>query len=293
MPLSFFVPAEPAPDGPARTDAWSPTDAACSLWSDDHLHGVAVSGFLARAAEAEVAARGRDDLRAARWTVDLFRPARRRVTRARVQVVRESARLCLVDVELVQDTDDGTEVAARASGLFLRAGEPAGGAVWEPEGAPEPPPADLAPPTDRPRLPLFRSEGVGWHSSFAEHQNPGRKTTWQVGVPVVPGERPSGFVAAASVADVASMVTNWGDRGIEQINTDITLTLARAPQGVEIGLEAADRVSADGIAVGTATVFDRAGRLGSAVVTSVSNAKRAVDLTGGDPAEDPRMQRGV
>ena len=140
----------------------------------------------------------------------------------------------------------------------------------------------------------FRTgEGVGWHDSFKEHQNSGRKTTWQVGVPVVPRERPSGFVAAASIADVASMVTNWGDRGIEQINTDITLTLARAPQGVEIGLEAADRVSPDGIAVGTATVFDRAGRLGSAVVTSVSNAKRAVDLTGGDPAEDPRMQRGV
>ena len=60
VPLSFFVPAEPGPDA---SDGWSPTDAACSLWSEDHLHGVAVSGFLARAAEAEVAARGRDDLR--------------------------------------------------------------------------------------------------------------------------------------------------------------------------------------------------------------------------------------
>lgn len=287
MPLSFFVPAED------RAAGWMPTDAACSLWSDDHLHGVAVSGFLARAAEAEVAAQGRDDLRAARWTVDLFRPARRRVTRARTTVVRASSRLLLVDVALEQDAEDGVEVAARASGLFLRAGDPAPGAVWEPEGAPEPPPLDLAPPTDRPRLPLFRSDGVGWHSSFQEHQNAGRKTTWQVGVPVVPRERPSGFVSAASIADVASMVTNWGEGGIEQINTDITLTLARAPQGVEIGLHAADRVSADGIAVGTATVFDRAGRLGSAVVTSVSNAKRAVDMSGGDPAEDPRMQRGV
>lgn len=222
------------------------------------------------------------------------------MTRTRASVVRASARLCLVDVVMEQDvppeeggSDGGVETVARASGLFLRVGHPAPGKVWEPDDAPQPPPLDLAPPTDRPRLPLFRSEGVGWHSSFAEHQNAGRKATWQVGVPVVAGERPSGFVAAASIADVTSMTTNWGDGGIEQINTDITLTLARQPDGVEIGLEALDRVSANGIAVGTVTVFDRRGRLGTAVVTSVSNTRRTVDLTGSDPAEDTRLQRGV
>ena len=83
---------------------------------------------------------------------------------------------------------------------------------------------------------------------------------------------------AASVADSTSMVTNWGSNGVEYINTDITLTLARLPRGREIGLHAIDRVNHDGIAVGTATVFDREGRLGTAVVTSIANAKRAVDF---------------
>ncbi|MDP3893664.1 MAG: thioesterase family protein, partial [Nocardioides sp.] len=67
--------------------------------------------------------------------------------------------------------------------------------------------------------------------------------------------------------------------GVGYINTDITLTLARMPAGAEIGLEAADHVAHDGIAVGTATIFDRSGPLGTSVVTALSNARRAVDFT--------------
>ena len=202
-------------------------------------------------------------------------------------MVRQGNRLCLVDAVLEQDG----EAVARASGLFLRPGEPATGAVWAPDETPEPPPVELAPETDRPRVPLFASEGVGWAPSFTDHQNAGRKSTWQVAVPVVPGERPSGFVAAGGVADVTSMLTNWGENGIEHINTDITLTLAREPHGVEIGLHAQDRVTAEGIAVGTVTVFDRDGRLGTAVVTSVANTRRTVDLAG--KGDDPRARRGA
>jgi hypothetical protein len=268
VPLAFFTP------DPDDADALVPADVARSLWGDDQMHGVALSGLLARALERAVADLGRHDLRPARYTADLFRPARMQPCRTRTEVVRESARLCLVDAVVEQDG----QAVARASGLFLKATESASGGVWEPDGAPEVPPAELAPPSDRPRFPLFSSEGVGWAESFDAHQNAGRKATWQVGVPVVPGERPSGFVAAASVADATSMVTNWGEQGVEHINTDITLTLGRQPEGVEIGLSAVDRVSSDGIAVGTATVFDRAGRLGTAVVTSLSNAGRGIDF---------------
>ncbi len=281
MPLSYFTP------DPDDAEVLHPTKVALSLWSDDQLHGVAVGAVLARALERAVQDLGRDDLRPARLTVDLFKAARRRPSRTTTSVVRQGNRLCLVDAVLEQDG----EPVARASGLFLRAGEPATGAVWEPDDAPAPPPLDLAPETDRPQVPLFASEGVGWAPSFTEHQNAGRKSTWQVGVPVVPGERPSGFVAAGGVADVSSMLTNWGENGIEHINTDITLTLARQPSGVEVGLHAQDRVAADGIAVGTATVFDRDGRLGTAVVTSLANTRRTVDLAG--RRDDPRARRGA
>jgi hypothetical protein len=85
------------------------------------------------------------------------------------------------------------------------------------------------------------------------------------------------------------MVTNWGSNGVEYINTDITLTLARLPAGREIGLSAVDRVSHHGIAVGTATVFDRQGRLGTTVVSSIANAKRTVDFEVHDFSDHPRV----
>jgi hypothetical protein len=280
MSLSFFT---------SSGDDLVPADLARSLWSENQMHGVALSGALARALERAVGELGRDDLRPARYTVDLFRPAAMELCRTTTRVIREGRRLCLIDAAVEQD---GQEVA-RASALFLKVGDPAAGDVWEPAGAPEPPPLDLAPPSDELRVPLFSSEGVGWEPSFGAHQNGGRKMTWQVGVPVVPEEVPSGFVVAASIADATSMVTNWGTNGVEYINTDITLTLARLPVGREIGLSAVDRVSHDGIAVGTATVFDRQGRLGTSVVSAIANAKRAVDFEVHDFSDDPRGSRGA
>jgi hypothetical protein len=275
MQLSFFT-----SDG----DALVPTDLAQSLWSDDQMHGVALSGALARALERAVADLGRDDLRPARYSVDLFKAARMEPCHTSAVVVREGRRLCLVDVTLEQG---GTPVA-RASGLFLQPSEPAPGEVWEPDSGFAPPPLELAPVSDEPRVPLFCSEGVGWESSFGSHQNGGRKMTWQTGVPVVPEERPSPFVAVASIADAASMVTNWGSNGVEHINTDIALSLSRLPESLEVGLAALDRVSSDGIASGVAAVFDRRGRLGSVMVASLANAKRTVDFEVHDFKDDPR-----
>ena len=74
------------------------------------------------------------------------------------------------------------------------------------------------------------------------------------------------------------MVVNWGTEGVQFINTDITLALARPPVGREIGLSATDRVERDGIAVGTVEVFDRAGPLGTAMVTALANAARPVNF---------------
>ena len=276
MDLSFFTRA----DG----ESLLPTELACSLWSDDQVHGVALSGAMARSLERALADTGRADLRPARYTVDLFRAARMQACDIRTTVVREGRRLCLVDALMEQNG----EPVARASGLFLQPSEPAPGEVWEPDLRFEPPPLDLAPVSDAPRVPLFSSDRLGWSTSFGEHQNGDRKMTWQTGMPVIPDEQPSTFVAAASIADAASMVTNWGSNGVEHINTDITLTLARLPVSLEIGLAAVDRASRDGIAVGTAAVFDREGRLGATVVSSIANAKRAVDFNVHDFGDDPR-----
>ena len=264
-PISFFTRAE---DG-----TLVPAPLACSMWSDDQMHGVALSGALAWAAEQRLADSGRTDLRPARWAVDLFRPARMVPCTLTAEVEREGRRICLVDVILAQDG----ERVARGTATFLKPSAPTEGEVWAPAERPVPPPDDVVAPSQRPRPPYVRSS-ADWSQDFLDHQNADRKAMWSTAVPVVAGEPLTGFQAAASTADGASLVTNWGTRGVEHINTDITLALAREPEGVEIGLLATDRVEHEGIAVGTAQVFDRVGPLGTVVVTALANARRAVDL---------------
>lgn len=254
-------------------DALVPTGIARSMWSENQMHGVAVSGALARTIEGCVHDARRADLRPARMTVDLFRPAAMQPCRVTAEIVREGRRICLVDAVLTQDG----ERVARASAIFLKPSSSAEGAVWQPIERPEPPPVDVAPISSEPRVPFFHSS-AGWSQSFGDHQDSSRKASWNTGLPIVAGEAATPFQSVAAMADGASLVTNWGDRGVEYINTDITVTLARAPEGLEIGLAAVDRVEHDGIAVGTAAVFDRQGQLGTAVVTSLVNARRTVDF---------------
>lgn len=262
-----------------------PTALACSMWSDDQMHGVALSGALARAAEATVVAVGRDDLRPARFVVDLFKPARMVPCTFATEVVREGSRICLVDVTMSQE---GRRVA-RASATFLKPTAAAPGEVWSPETHPEPPPLDVAPVTTEPRVPFFHSS-VGWSQNFTEHQNADRKASWSSAIPVVPDEPLTGFQAAAATADGGSMVTNWGSNGVEYINTDIAMTLAREPEGIEIGLLATDRVEVDGIAVGTAAMFDRRGPLGTVMVAALANARRTVDFAQVEYTDDGKRR---
>jgi Thioesterase-like superfamily len=191
---------------------------------------------------------------------------------AQVSVVRTGRRLCRVESALVQ----GRAVVAKASALFLRSGpRPPHGAVWAAPHHTSPPPRDLIPDGSEPRL--YYSDGVGWAVPSARHQNAMRKQVWMLPFGIVEGESPTPFQHAASAADVASVVINWGDAGIEFINADVTLALSRLPVGLELGLAAVDRVEHDGIATGTVAVFDRAGMVGTAVVCALANAGATVD----------------
>jgi Thioesterase-like superfamily len=243
------------------------------------IRGGAVSGALARAAEraAHSSALG-PGFRPVRWTLDLFRPAAVRPSIVITKVVRKSRRLCLVDAVLTQDDTP----VARGTALFLAAGGPVYGKTWATEAALCIPPPDLRPSTTEPRL--YYSEGVGWTGSPTPHQNAARKQTWHFPAALVEDEKPTGFQQATMVADVANLVTNWGDNGMEFINTDITLALARLPESLEVGIAAEYRSEDDGVAVGTAMVFDRQGVLGTATVTALANGTNAIDprLTG-DP----------
>lgn len=257
----------------SSSDELLPNALARSLWSADQMHGVAVAGAMARAAED--AGSSRPDLRPARVSVDLFKAARMRPGRTSVSVVREGPRLLLVDVGFEQEG----EAVARSSVLFLKAGVDPAGRVWQPSERPGPPPAEVSPPSDDVRVPLFHSDAAGWSDDFRAHQDASRKVTWQAGVPIVAGEERTPFQTVASIADATSMVCNWGTNGVEFINTDITLSLSRLPASLEVGLAALEWSCSDGIAIGTALVFDRQGAIGTSSVSALANDRRTVDFT--------------
>jgi hypothetical protein len=256
-------------------ETFTPRDLARSLWSEDQLHGVAVSGLLARALEEAVVGLGRAGLVPARFHVDLFRAARMTDSTATATVVRQGPRIVLLDA-VFQQAD---RTVARASATFLQPSQTPPGEVWSATDRPTPPPVEILPfGDDHHHVPFFASEKP-WSNNFTEHQNGGRHQTWQTAMPIVFGEPITPFQAIASVADATSMVTNWGSNGVEYINTDISLALTRRPVGVAVGLRTMDHLAADGIAVGIAEVFDRAGSLGTVSVTALANTRRTVDFS--------------
>ena len=267
-------------------DGLLPGPLTASRWSTEMVTGPAVCGALARALEQ---GHGGDGLQPSRFTVDLFRPIRTTPFTTRTTLVRDGNRIRVADVELVQDG----RVAARASLVLLRPSSPPPGEVWSSEHHLDPPPPDLMedgpPGWGGTAGAWFASDGHpgGWTRSMADHQSATRTRMWAQFPAVVAGEDSSPFVRAAMQAEATSLVTNWGSAGVGYINADLTLALARLPQGVVLGLEADGHLNAAGLAVGTATLFDLLGPIGTCTVVALSNAQRQVDFSAVTDARPP------
>ena len=255
------------PDG----DQFIPLELAQSDWNAKQMHGVAVSGLLARGAEHALAELGRSDMVPARFHVDLFRPAAMVPTTVEASVLRNGRRIVLIDSVLRQEGD----LVARATASFLLPADVPTGQVWSSSDRAVPPEYDR--PNDT--TPMLLSDEP-WSPDFGAHQNAGRHGMWQTAIPAVRGDEPSPYQAVAQLADITNLICNWGASGVEFINTDVSLALVRRPTGMALGVRATDRLESRGIAVGTAELFDRDGTLGTATITAVVNNLRALDFSG-------------
>lgn len=230
------------------------------------VSGHAVGGLLGWAVEREV-----DDaeMQPARLTVDLPRPTALAPIEVHSRVLRDGKRLKLVEASLTQD---GVEVA-RASALFLRRCEQPPGEVWtEPISMPPLPPEDeidaasLFIHTYGWGLPLMRP-APDWRGET------GAKYTWlNVAQPVVEGDPLTPLARAAMAGDVTASLANWGSAGLQFINADYTVTLSRLPEGAVLGLASHTHVSHDGVATGSATLFDRNGAVGACVAVALAHS---------------------
>lgn len=258
-----------------ETGAYVPTVFARSAWSDTMVNGPAIVAAAARSLEAEHGAEG---FQPARLTVDLFAPVRTEPPLvARTEEVRAGNRIRVADVELTQD---GKPVA-RATLVQLRRGEQPPGRIWR-SGRLVGPPAEAEPSPDKPGSNVFFGSGDGpgvWDRDMGRHQNDQRKRFWQQPLDTIVGEDSTPFQRAVTLAESTSLMTHWGDEGIGFINADLTVALARLPRSRDLGIEADEHISADGVAVGTASLFDREGVFATGTVVAVSNAGRQIDFT--------------
>ena len=90
---------------------------------------------------------------------------------------------------------------------------------------------------------------------------------------IVDGEPGSDLAHAAVVADLAAGMTNTRRGVVEFINADVSLFLERVPAGEWLRLDLERPDLASGIAVASASIGDRSGPAGQAVMTSVRAAQ--------------------
>jgi hypothetical protein len=238
-------------DGTARA-----TGRSAGPWHPGLQHGGAPASLVVWAAERVATAA---PMRVARITVELLRPVPVAELALSVATLREGRKIQLVEVRLLHD---GKEVV-RGTVLKLRTGpmELPRGPVLPPPGAP--------PPAGVPADPDF---DFGFAAGFelrrlTERGRLGPARVWfrQHG-PIVEGHPLSPAMRAAAVGDYSNGIATelpWDSWTF--INADLTISLAREPEGEWILSDAESWVAADGTGLAMCRLADERGTFGRAV----------------------------
>ena len=235
----------------------NPTTHATSFWAGDRLHGGPVLGVLARAVEQ---ASPDPELICARLTVDMFRPVPHAPLQLQTQLVRQGARLAVLQASLFSEQRE----LARATALLLR--ESASAAV---QHAPAPAShAELATES------LFRGRESG---GFPHGFHTAVQTRWpaparqgqplaiwfHMPLPLVAAEPFTPFQHAVAISDFANAVASIADsRRAPYINADATLYFSRRPQGEWFCLQREGLDEERGISLARVSIADERGVFG-------------------------------
>jgi len=233
---------------------------AVSECAPTQLNEHAVCGLIARQLETHCPA----GYVPARLTVDYFRPVINAPLKVLSAIVSQTTQNVIADASISQEG----QTRVRASGRFLPRGAPSLGWVWGPIPNLPIPPKGCVPPDGA--LPLSKKNEQAWTHDLRANQDTSRKTAWYSVPPLVDGEPLSPFQRAAVLSGMSNEICHWVSQGGSYVKTDMTLTLSRIPLGYEMGLRAHNFFVSDGISVGTATLYDRTGLLGTCIVTALS-----------------------
>ncbi|MGY4709453.1 thioesterase family protein [Mycolicibacterium sp. CBM1] len=236
-----------------------PTAAAAGCPIDEMLSAPAVAALAASTLERKYGALG---FAPVRLTIDRIKSARMTPTYTQTRLVRHGQRMRIAECDILQDD----WIVARATLLQYRSSHEPVGSRWQPEQRFVPPEA-----ADEGVL-YLGGDRVPWSPLGSEHHNAERKRAYFRGPHAVAGRAATPFVRAVIVAEtVTCLVTNLGTHGFGYLSGDLTVALARQPHGEFVGVQAESRACADGLSVGTVTLFDDAGAFGTAMATAIAD----------------------
>ena len=257
------------PSAPLDDLLFVPTHLAQGPWFSGALHGGAIVGLAAYAAEITPAAA---KMRPTRITSELFREVRMDPIRVSVEAVREGRRIQLLRVSLWNE--DRSRELSRAHVLRIRE-EP--GEVSE----------DLQPDesldSDMPEFPgeesevfttgltnIFKAEQPSFPAAFnlrskRDYNSPQSVSWWKLNYPLVEDVPLTPFVRVATTADFLMSAGGLiGAANYVSINPDLTIYLNKLTDDPWIALASEVRFSHDGVGLTDAAIYNRTSRIGNA-----------------------------
>lgn len=228
-------------------DLYHPTSLAFSPWERGKQNGVALGGLLAFLVDT-IPAPAR--MTTGRLTIDILAAAPHEATAGRTRVVREGKRIQLVEADLLV----GGKVVARAAALRVRAEEtPAFG-----DHPIYPMPEDLVEAEFMP--PAAFGHSLETRPVRGGLRQPGPGTLWvRFGHEHVAGTPLSPLVRAAILADFGGGLGSALRPGWSYANLDISLHMARMPEGEWLLIDAATFGAGQGVGHSDALLADRRG----------------------------------
>lgn len=249
-------------DGPA----FVPTGHAVGPWDARHLHGGAPAALVARAQQALA-----PEMQLARTSFEFLGPVPLDALEVTAEVLKPGRRFLLAQAQL---TAAGRPVLL-ARAVLLRRGEPMAlpaGAAW-PDGLPcEGPEASVEQPStwrSPPEQEGFHLTGMDIRFGGGTRFGGGRSLAWfRLSGPLVMGEETLPVSRAVAAADFGNGVSHVVDfRTHLFVNTDLTVTLLRDPEGPWVLLDARTRLGPDGIGWASSVLHDERGPIGFAQQT--------------------------
>ena len=241
-------------------DWFEPTDHTRGPWDEHACHAGPPTGLLARAVERLL-----PDQRLTRLTVNLLRPVPFAGFRVESSIARKGRTVSLSEARLINSEN---KVVITAAGMHLTP-SPQGDLPTSKQSFGTPDEASVGQFPIKDTLhgkPAFNGDGVQVRYPAGESPLPGPTIAWLKTVPLLSYESPSAFQLICPLADCGNAFGRNADTNeVTFMNTDLTLTLHRDPEGEWLGTHSVGYWEPNGIGLADAQLFDAQGVVGRAL----------------------------